>query len=606
MMPLNDFTEKVRQRLLDERAKDIWVGELASSALSTAVAVVAFYRAAYLSDRPLVEKGIQWLVKEQLSDGSWGDTSVSIGNISTTVLAWAACGYAGYGHPDARAAEMKAAAWLKIRAGGLEPHLLVQAIEQRYGDDRTFAVPILTLCAIAGKLGKNPWRYVRPLPFEFAAFPRFLFRFLNLQVVSYALPALIAVGQARFARKKPLNPLSWIMRTLTRKRTLRRLQAIQPSSGGYLEAIPLTGFVAMSLVEAGERDHVVVKKCLSFLRGSMRADGSWPIDINLSTWVTTLSLNALLPTARNNLFSENERDRVVARLLQQQGKTVHPYTGAAAGAWAWTNLPGGVPDADDTAGALIALWHLQRDNSAVRAAAENGLAWLIGVQNRDGGIPTFCRGWGALEFDRSAPDLTAHALHAFLLWRPLLRGRLRVWVEYAQRRALNYLIRSQRADGSWVPLWFGNQYVAGEVNPTYATARVLSALRFTDHALPAAEKARAWLIATQLPDGGWGGGGNSPASIEETGLAVEALSHSATDATRAACARGVAALQRLTQDGTQFPAAPIGFYFAKLWYFERLYPYIFCAAAVSSLQAHTATPNADTSPEPALALCSER
>jgi hypothetical protein len=38
--------------------------------------------------------------------------------------------------------------------------------------------------------------------------------------------------------------------------------------------------------------------------------------------------------------------------------------------------------------------------------------WLLDLQNGDGGIPTFCRGWGALPFDRSAPDLTAHALRA--------------------------------------------------------------------------------------------------------------------------------------------------------------------------------------------------
>ena len=38
------------------------------------------------------------------------------------------------------------------------------------------------------------------------------------------------------------------------------------------------------------------------------------------------------------------------------------------------------------------------------------LDWLIHLQNRDGGWPTFCRGWGALPFDRSGCDLTAHVL----------------------------------------------------------------------------------------------------------------------------------------------------------------------------------------------------
>jgi hypothetical protein len=33
----------------------------------------------------------------------------------------------------------------------------------------------------------------------------------------------------------------------------------------------------------------------------------------------------------------------------------------------------------------------------------------------------------------------------------------------------------QRADGSWVPLWFGNQDHPAEENPVYGTAKVLLA-----------------------------------------------------------------------------------------------------------------------------------
>ena len=73
-------------------------------------------------------------------------------------------------------------------------------------------------------------------------------------------------------------------------------------------------------------------------------------------------------------------------------------------------MSGAVPDADDTPGALLALHALGgEDGDAARA----GVRWLLGLQNRDGGIPTFCRGWGQLPFDRSSPDLTAHALRAF-------------------------------------------------------------------------------------------------------------------------------------------------------------------------------------------------
>ena len=91
----------------------------------------------------------------------------------------------------------------------------------------------------------------------------------------------------------------------------------------------------------------------------MRPDGSWPIDTNLATWVTTLSVNALAacPTQQHPLDAERKR-AIRDWLLAQQYREEHPYTHAAPGGWAWTPLPGGVPDADDTAGALLALRNL--------------------------------------------------------------------------------------------------------------------------------------------------------------------------------------------------------------------------------------------------------
>ena len=100
--------------------------------------------------------------------------------------------------------------------------------------------------------------------------------------------------------------------------------------------------------------------------------------------------------------------------------------------------------------------------------------WLLDLQNRDGGIPTFCRGWGNLPFDRSGADLTAHALHAWAAWRDRLPAGLRRRVDRRHRPAPSrYLASQQRADGAWVPLWFGNQAAADDENPTYGTARVL-------------------------------------------------------------------------------------------------------------------------------------
>src|SRR5206468_4913640 len=127
---------------------------------------------------------------------------------------------------------------------------------------------------------------------------------------------------------------------------------------GFLEATPLTSFVVMSLAGSGQANHPVTLRGLQFLQSSQRANGSWPIDTNLATWLTTSAVNALLkPGTRSagRALRASEIETIRSWLLAQQHRQEHPYTHAAPGGWAWTDLPGGVPDADDTAGALLAL-----------------------------------------------------------------------------------------------------------------------------------------------------------------------------------------------------------------------------------------------------------
>src|SRR5207244_8473185 len=135
-------------------------------------------------------------------------------------------------------------------------------------------------------------------------------------------------------------------------------------------------------------------------------------------------------------------------------------------------------DADDTAGALLALLTLRPGgmDKKLRTSGVMGVTWLLDLQNRDGGIPTFCRGWGALPFDRSSPDLTAHAMRAWCAWREFLPLPLQQRIDAAIPGALNFLERSQRTDGSWAPLWFGNEHAHDEENRTYGTSRLVLAL----------------------------------------------------------------------------------------------------------------------------------
>jgi squalene-hopene/tetraprenyl-beta-curcumene cyclase len=586
--PVETTLNNLRARFLSARVGDHWEGRLSSSALASATASIALS----LGGRDeLANRGVAWLMEAQNDDGGWGDTALSLSNISTTALGWAALTVGPAA--DAQNHVDRAAAYMERHAGGLDPESLTQAIKRRYGKDHTFSVPILTVLAIAGLLGEHGWSRVPQLPFELACFPQRWYNLLQLPVVSYALPALIGIGQARHAKNPTKNPVSRIFRDGVRQATLQKLLKIQPSNGGFLEATPLTSFVTMSLIVAGQADHPVACKGLDFLERSVRADGSWPIDTNLSTWLTTLGVNAL-SAGPGPTLNVQQRAATSAWLLSQQFREEHLYTGAAPGGWAWTNLPGGVPDADDTAGALLAVRALTDPTPDILEAARLGVLWLVNLQNRDGGIPTFCRGWGALSFDRSSPDLTAHALRAWQRWRLLLPPAESRRVADATGRALRYLESVQRSDGSWAPLWFGNQHAPDDVNLTYGTARVLLALaELAADAAPLAEQAaELWLLNAQGTDGGWGGAPGLPSSIEETAVAVSALAFrgrrrniAASDDPARAIMRGIDWLVSATEQGFRTEPSPIGFYFAKLWYFEDLYPLVFSLEALRHVAA---------------------
>jgi squalene-hopene/tetraprenyl-beta-curcumene cyclase len=562
-----------------------WVGELSSSALSTATAVVALAAVDSAKHAALIRGGLRWLAANQNADGGWGDTERSKSNISTTALCTAAFTFAGEGHaghPESGTlvSAFSRLAWFvgsKSARGPDMPPLLHAAIVARYGKDRTFSVPILMTLAIAGVI---EWRRVPKLPFELAAVSHKFWGVLRLPVVSYALPALIAIGQTIHHHAPTRNPLTRALRALTKKKTLRVLKTLQPCNGGFLEATPLTSFVTMALASMGLGAHVVARQGVEFLTASVRADGSWPIDTNLATWTTTLAIKAL--SHQPGVLSPEQRLALREWLLGQQWRVEHPYTHAAPGGWAWTDLPGGVPDADDTPGALLALARLGAVDERTRAAGLSAVKWLCDLQNRDGGIPTFCRGWGALPFDRSSQDLTAHTLRAWSAWRGQIDPAARPALDRSMARALEYLRRTQRTDGAWLPLWFGNEHAPHDENPLYGTALVVSALReLADaghaSAAPLADRGAAWIVTAQNEDGGWGGVCGAPSSVEETALAIEALAGTkhVTE-----CDRGVDWLIERVESGRWRDPAPIGFYFARLWYYERLYPLIWTASAL--------------------------
>ncbi len=177
---------------------------------------------------------------------------------------------------------------------------------------------------------------------------------------------------------------------------------------------------------------------------------------------------------------------------------------------------------DTIAARYKAAWYEQAElrlpeaETARAEAIERGLAWMAGMQGRDGGWAAFdrdndCRILEHIPFadfmsplDPACADVTAHIVE---LLSELERGGP------MYDRALAYLARTQEADGAWYGRW--------GVNYVYGTGLVLTAVcsRGVGNApppLPRLEKggegalaqmiarAAAWLTAHQNPDGGWG------------------------------------------------------------------------------------------------------
>jgi squalene-hopene/tetraprenyl-beta-curcumene cyclase len=225
----------------------------------------------------------------------------------------------------------------------------------------------------------------------------------------------------------------------------------------------------------------------------------------------------------------------------------------------------------------------------IREAVFAGCDWLLGLQNSDGGFPTFSRGWSKLPFDQSCADLTGHAINALALTLSGCQGDISPRTQKRYRRslqkALSYLIKNQHSDGSWVPLWFGNQNQTEKKNPVYGTARVCAYLtdamtkdvwneKDKNAITDAIQKARDFLFLAQNKDGSWGGEKNLCGTVEETSLAISALAgHEVSPAIEAG-------LDWLSKNFGKKNPAPIGLYFASLWYDEKLYPYVMYAEAL--------------------------
>jgi squalene-hopene/tetraprenyl-beta-curcumene cyclase len=197
------------------------------------------------------------------------------------------------------------------------------------------------------------------------------------------------------------------------------------------------------------------------------------------------------------------------QILDVRGDWIARRPELRPGGWAFQYANPHYPDVDDTAVVAMAMDRLPGGADDFAASLSRAREWILGMQSENGA-------WGAFDADNEFYYLNniPFADHGALLDPPTEDVTARCVSMLAQMGetaansaavagAVDYLRRTQLAEGSWFGRW-GMNYI-------YGTWSVLSALNAAgvDHAAPEMRNAVNWLASIQNDDGGWGEDGSS-------------------------------------------------------------------------------------------------
>ncbi|QDV34282.1 squalene--hopene cyclase [Tautonia plasticadhaerens] len=354
-------------------------------------------------------------------------------------------------------------------------------------------------------------------------------------------------------------------------------------------------------------DHVLVRRALGQLEDLMIEEGgAVRVQPCVSpTWDTAIAAIAL---ADSGVPADDPSMTAAARWLLDReisvpGDWQRRRPGLEPTGWAFEYRNDFYPDIDDTAMVLLALGRTAlAGRPEGRLATDRAVAWLLAMQNRDGG-------WAAFDvdidnqlltkvpfadhnaiLDPSCADITARILE--------ILGTIGYRQDHpAVSRGLEYLWASQEPEGCWYGRW--------GVNYIYGTWQVLLGLRAIDFPMghPSIQRAADWLESAQQEDGGWGEScrsyddpawmGRGVTTASQTAWAVNGLI-AAGRAHSPSVRRGVSFLLRTQNaDGTWDEPQFTGTGFPKVFYLRyHLYRIYFPLMALARYRAAVSGPAA--------------
>ena len=366
-----------------------------------------------------------------------------------------------------------------------------------------------------------------------------------------------------------LERLPWKpLRGLALRRAERWILAHQEADGSWGGIQPPWVYSLMALYQLGRPldDPVMVKGLAGFReRWSLPSEDGAALRVQAClspVWDTALAMRGLIDAG---LPADHEAVQRATRFfireeIRVKGDWAVRNPELTPSGWAFEFENDSYPDIDDTSIVVMDMAAARMTNPAEEqarcAVVERATQWMTGMRSKNGG-------WGAFDRDNDAAylaklpfsdfgevldppsvDVTAHVLEMF--------GRLGYGRDHpVVAKGLDYVWRSQEADGSWFGRW--------GVNYVYGTGAVLPALAAVGEDMSGARVRRAvgWLAAHQNDDGGWGetcasyvdpslrGTGESTAS--QTAWALIALLE-ADDADTDAVRRGIGYLVATQRD----------------------------------------------------------
>jgi len=495
----------------------------------------------------VTQSSARWIRSRQREDGTWANFYGGPPDLSTTVEAYVALRLAG---DPVDAAHLQRAAQFIQSSGGVER-------------TRVFTRIWMAL------FGLWPWVELPVLPAELIFLPSFvplnIYDFgcwarqtvVALTVVSAhrpahelrfgidelrsglpeASPAPLSTWPGRFQALDRLlkayerHPVKFVRQAALRRaeRWIVQRQEADGSWGG-IQPPWVYSLIALRL-QGYALEHPVMRAGIEGLDGfTIEDDDGRRIEACQSpVWDTALAVTAL---ADAGLQPTDPVLRKAARYLLDEEISVKGdwsvrRPGLAPAGWAFEFANDNYPDIDDTAEVVMALG---RTDEPAAGALDRAVAWIEGMQCRDGGwgafdvdnTQTLCRELPFCDFgeliDPPSADVTAHVVEMLAK----LGGSKDV-VELGVR----WLLRAQEDDGSWFGRWGANHvYGTGAVVP----GLIAAGLTADD---PAVREAVAWLEGHQNPDGGWGEDlrsyrdysqrGRGPSTASQTAWALLAL-----------------------------------------------------------------------------------